>query len=215
MKFISAAIFVVVWKISIASRALFLFPVHSKSHLVVVQGLSTFLAQKGHNVTVVSPFPLSKPMENYRDIELPLTGEALEIASNVMKDPNQSIIKELFKLFEVVANMSEKMLEMPEFQKIMNEEKFDLVVIGMFMNDYILGIGDHFKCPTMMLSVGGAMTQTNLLVGNPLGVSAVPHMIATAVNGMTFLDRLKNFALYGLDLAIQVYWRHLNRKIYE
>lgn len=127
MKFISAAIFVVVWKISIASRALFLFPVHSKSHLVVVQGLSTFLAQKGHNVTVVSPFPLSKPMENYRDIELPLTGEALEIASNVMKDPNQSIIKELFKLFEVVANMSEKMLEMPEFQKIMNEEKFDLV----------------------------------------------------------------------------------------
>lgn len=54
--------------ISGAYKILFAFPSPSKSHLIVVQGLSTYLAEKGHNVTVVSPFPLSKPMDNYRDI---------------------------------------------------------------------------------------------------------------------------------------------------
>lgn len=55
-----------------SSKILVLFPSPSRSHLVVAQGITTSLAERGHEVTVVSPFPLDKPMKNYRDIKLEL-----------------------------------------------------------------------------------------------------------------------------------------------
>lgn len=209
------AIFLVIFEITFASRILFLFPTPSKSHLMVVQGLSTTLAQRGHDVTVISPFPLVKPMKNYRDIKSPISGENDELKKDMVKNPNQSKFKAVPKFLIVVNDMSRQMMNMPEYKKIMKEEKFDLVIVGAFFNEYLLGVGDHFKCPTMMLSVAGAFTVTKLLVANPLGVSAVPHMINGAPRRMNFVDRTKNILFTTLDLAFSWYFYYNQKQIYE
>ena len=55
-----------------AAKILCFYPNTGKSHLFVAKALMTELAQRGHYVTVVSGFPLSKPVQNYRDIYVPL-----------------------------------------------------------------------------------------------------------------------------------------------
>lgn len=115
----------------------------------------------------------------------------------------------------MMSNMNEDMMNLPEFKKIMEEEKFDLVVIGMFFNNFLLGLGDHFKCSTMMLSPNQAFTTTNILMGNPLAVSSVPHMMLAHSGRMGFIDRVKNFGMTGIDLAMNVYMEYLQKEIYK
>lgn len=117
-------------------------------------------------------------------------------------------------LLDSLVTMANTMLNSTEFKKIMVEEKFDLVVIGMFFNNYLLGVGDHFKCPTMMLSVSGAMTFTNLLMGNPLGVSSVRHMFMNN-DVKTFKDRVVNFVIHGVDYGLKAYMNYLMQTNYE
>lgn len=200
---------------STASRILFLFPSPSKSHLIVVQGLSTTLAERGHDVTVVSPFPLDKPMKNYRDIKVEVPEDMLKLSTLMVTNPNGSLFKLLPRLMRNLFTMGNDMLTMPKFKKIMNEESFDLVIIGMFFNNYLLGVGDHFKCPTMMLSVSGPMTLTDALVGNPLSVSASAHPFFD-VNLKTFIGRVKNFFAYGGDLLMKTtYMNYVQKQNYE
>lgn len=54
------------------AKILVVYPSPSKSHLINGKPLFTELAQRGHNVTVISNFPLENPMENYRDITIPV-----------------------------------------------------------------------------------------------------------------------------------------------
>lgn len=217
MKLISVAIFIAFCEISsvTSSRILVLFPTPSKSHVITVQGLSTALVNKGHEVTVVSPFPLGKKMKNYRDIQSPLSDEVKSFNDGILKNPKKSMIVMMPEILRIVASTGKDMMEMPEFKRIMKEEKFDLVIIGMFMNNYLLGYGDHFKCPTMMMSAAGAFTFTNMLFGNPLEVSAVSHIMSYTAGKMNFWERLKSFVAYGFDLALHYYLDYKQRIIYE
>lgn len=217
MKFIFCAIFITFCEITLidASRILVLFPTPSKSHVIALQGLSTTLAEKGHDVTVISPFPLGRKVKNYRDIKSPLSKEATSFADDLLKNPKKSLISAMPKMIEMMKNTGTDLMEMSEYKKILKEEKFDLVIIGMFMNNYLLGVGDHFKCPTMMMSVAGAMTFTNVLFGNPLEVNAVPHLMTFKSGRMNFWDRVINFVAYGFDLAMSCYLNYVQQKIYE
>lgn len=57
------------------SKILVVYPCPSKSHLVNGKVLFKSLAERGHNVTVISSFPLENPLENYRDIYIPISRE--------------------------------------------------------------------------------------------------------------------------------------------
>lgn len=213
---IIVAVFVFLCQISSASRILFLFPSPSKSHLIIVQGLSTTLAEKGHDVTVISSFPLSKPMKNYRDIESPIYAGAVEIMKEMVDNPNQSIVKRMPQVIKMMTDSAKSMMEMPEYKRILREEKFDLVIVGVILNNFLLGVGDHFKCPTIMLSVGGGFTQSNLVVGNPLSIDSVPHLFfGEKVKQLTFLDRFKNLLLYGVDLSFNVIADYIQKQMYK
>lgn len=51
-------------------KILGVFHTMAKSHAIVAQSLMKGLAEAGHEVTMLSPFPLAKPMKNYRDVEV-------------------------------------------------------------------------------------------------------------------------------------------------
>lgn len=60
-----------------SSKILVVHTTMSQSHIIVGKALYTELAKQGHDVTVISTFPLDKPLKNYRDIHVPLTKESL------------------------------------------------------------------------------------------------------------------------------------------
>lgn len=60
--------------------AAILYP--AKSHFVMYRTLLTALAEKGHEVTVISHFPLNSPVENYEDLSVQGTDLFKEMAKS-------------------------------------------------------------------------------------------------------------------------------------
>lgn len=52
-------------------KILGVFHTSSKSHYIVGGALMRALAEKGHDVTVISPFPQDNPLKNFRDVTVP------------------------------------------------------------------------------------------------------------------------------------------------
>ncbi len=49
-------------------KILGIFHTTSKSHYIAGGALMKGLAEKGHDVTVISPYPQSKPLKNFHDV---------------------------------------------------------------------------------------------------------------------------------------------------
>ena len=65
-------------------KVLGVLPFGSNSHFAVGNSILKALHKAGHEVTVISPFPQKKPMENFREIN---TAEVLE---NQQKGKNEA-----------------------------------------------------------------------------------------------------------------------------
>lgn len=52
-------------------KILGVFHTNSKSHYIAGGALMKALAEKGHEVTVISPFPQEQPLNNFHDITVP------------------------------------------------------------------------------------------------------------------------------------------------
>jgi hypothetical protein len=201
-----------------ASRILFIFPTPSKSHMIIAHSMATTLAERGHDVTMLSAFKLGKSVENFREILVPFDDEVLKKKmQEIFENPNQSIFKSLSWILNLNVDLSNKAIQLPEFQKVLKDEKFDLVIIGMFFNNFLLGFGDHFKCPTVMLSTASHMSITNSITGNPAEINAVPsmHMIPVDPTKMTFLERMQNFLMNGGELLMSAYINNRMKITYE
>lgn len=53
-----------------ASRILGVFPGPTYSHFILGHTLMAELASRGHEVTVINPFPQKTPIKNYKDVDL-------------------------------------------------------------------------------------------------------------------------------------------------
>jgi glucuronosyltransferase len=112
------------------------------------------------------------------------------------------------------ASAANETFKTPEFQKIMKEESFDLVIVGYVINHFLLGLGDHFKCPTIVLATAGKLSIVNHLNGNLIDVAAVPYLLAPYQGTMNFPQRLKTFFIYSIDHLIAQYMEYVNEKYY-
>ncbi|XP_055628473.1 UDP-glycosyltransferase UGT5-like [Toxorhynchites rutilus septentrionalis] len=187
-----------------SAKILGVFPTSSRSHYIVGSALMKALAKKGHQVTVISPFPQKKPLENYRDITTIEVLEAVKptldnILSFVQKGIYESI-KETYKFGHLITNST---MNDPAVVKLIDSnEKFDLVVLEMFMNDAMLGFAHHFKTPCVAMSTFGASKWTSDLVGNPSPPSYVPNPFLSFTDHMSFGERLVNTLMSAMDNLI-------------
>lgn len=197
------------------SRILVLYPTISKSHIIPLQTLSLALVEKGHEITFVSTFPLGKPVKNYRDVKIPFNEADMEFISEIAKDPKGKGFLYMFpKLTSVIYRVGNETLQMPEMKKLMKEEKFDLVIVGYFLTEFMLGVADHFKCPSILFSPGPTFTVINQALGNPLGTSGTPHLMLP-IKSMDFIGRLKTFLMTGVDLVMTQYFKYRARQVYK
>lgn len=196
------------------SRILVLYPTISKSHIIPLQTLAVALAEKGHEITFVSTYPLGKQVKNYRDIKIPFDEADKEFLNEIAKDPKGKGIVYMFpKLTGLIFKLGNETLQMKEMKKLMNEEKFDVVIVGFFMTEFMLGVADHFKCPSILFSPGPAFTVMLQAIGNPLGTSGTPHLMLPGK--MDFVGRLKTFVATGAELLMTQYLKYRARQVYE
>lgn len=198
-----------------SARILCVFPSGSKSHVLGVQALMKNLVKRGHEITMVSAFPLSKPMENYRDVYVPFGSGFASMMASFMRGENRNMMKVMPVITEASLDYTNVTLNAPQFRKLVEDgERFDVAVVGWFMNDYVVGVGQLFKCPTVLYFSAGFGSTVNFF-GNPTEVAAVPHMMLGNKNPMSFVDRVKNTLIYGVDAAVNQYLRYKTKPYYD
>lgn len=160
------------------AKILGVFPYPSKSHSILGQALFVELANRGHTVTFLSPYPFKiSPHENYTDIAISSQGlfdafnEELDGAYEAT-DVNPFVMLKFW--IENIKRMQEFTLSDVEVQKLLSStEKYDLCVIEFLMNESLLGFGNHFGCKIVAMSTLGQVKYINDMVHSPMPLSTV------------------------------------------
>lgn len=179
------------------------------------------LAEKGHDVTVISPFPQSKPLKNFHDVAVLGIDKLIEetFPSNMLTNSQNMGTAERIKfILSFGLAMTNYTLNHEVFQNFLrtNKIQFDVVVMEVFMNEAFLGIGHYFNAPVVGFSTFGASKWTNDMVGTPTPISYVPHLQIKFTDRMTFPERAIN-ALAYLGEAIFTEWYYMPKqeKLYD
>lgn len=115
------------------ARILGIFPLAAPSHFSTYEVALKALADRGHQVDVVSHFPLTKPHPNYTDI-INMRGETGMMAETLSFDVIESVGPKNLEEYGVVTCGNEvcKSLGSPQLQSLIknppNDPPYDLVV---------------------------------------------------------------------------------------
>jgi len=92
-------------------------------------------------------------------------------------------------------------LKNPEIMNMIHsKEKFDLVILEIFVTEAMIGYGHAFDAPVIGISSFGASLWANNLIGTPTPWSYVPHTFLSYTDNMTYSQRLFNSFVYIFDL---------------
>lgn len=192
-------------------------PTFSKSHTIPLQVLAKIMANRGHEVTFVSPFKLNENVENYREIQLEVSKESLKNFDEFGKAMSESNpLGVIAVATKTIFNLGNETLQSAVMKKLMETEKFDLLVVGWFTNNFLVGLADHFNCPSVIFFSGSIFSMLHQLVGNPLAPEGAPHGMSGTKEVNTFYQRLGNFLGYAFDVfVIRNYFNYRSKTVYE
>ncbi|XP_068141060.1 UDP-glycosyltransferase UGT5 [Drosophila tropicalis] len=177
-----------------------LFSSHSQSHLILHMSVAKALAKAGHNVTVVSMLEPKVKSKDIHVIVIPVTDEQEAILEDQMKEmasQKNTIFDTMNRLLSGMTVMIESQYELlshPKFQQIY-ETKFDLMIMGWFINDFQLGVAAKLKVPVIIDWMNAPMPVIDGYVANPSELSYVPSLFTGVAKGevMGFRHRLQNY----------------------
>lgn len=119
-------------------RILGVFPYNGKSRNIVLQSVMKTLAKNGHQVDVVSHYPLKNPMENYHDV-INLAGTVDNFINNLTVDFVQNVGGNIvFLAAESFGNKLCHLMGLEKFQKLIHnpptDPPYDLVITEVSLN---------------------------------------------------------------------------------
>ncbi|XP_055846221.1 UDP-glycosyltransferase UGT5-like [Episyrphus balteatus] len=173
----------------------------SPSHLIIHMSYIRAMVERGHNATVITSLPIKDKNPKIHHILIPQseqrTKEIADANERAKKPRNilQKIRDGLNSAFSNAPRQADPIKDQ-RFQDFMHnpDNKFDLIIMGYYFNNFHLGLAGHFKCPIVI----SFMTSTNLFldryIGNPPEVAYVPASpLVAAPNPLKFSGRLSNF----------------------
>ncbi|XP_068151167.1 UDP-glycosyltransferase UGT5-like [Drosophila tropicalis] len=188
-----------------SANILGIFTSISPSHLIIQMSTVKVLAENGHNVTVVTTLKPKVTHPKINVIQVPLTPdedkELTAMLADMTKADNKNLVLNLYRIFGQRNLIFEKMESVMFDQKVKDlyenqDNKFDLVFVGFFMNNYQLGLARKLKAPVVITAPMPPSLMLNVLIGNPSEMTYVPSFTLAVEKGkpMTFTQRLINFA---------------------
>uniref|UniRef100_A0A1I8NDZ1 UDP-glucuronosyltransferase n=1 Tax=Musca domestica TaxID=7370 RepID=A0A1I8NDZ1_MUSDO len=192
---------------SVKILAIFAFP--GPSQYILVQPFLKTLASKGYEVTCVNAFPQKQKVENFRDI--PVT-EVFESYADFIASTQVEVNKwqEMTLYSEFFYNVTETVFKNPEFQNLLKNENFDLVILEALHTDAWYSLGRHFGAPLIGVSSFGTDPVIDELMGNMSPFSYTPLVTIGYTDRMSYKERMWN-TIYQLLELLHVRWVGLPR----
>ncbi|KAL3285483.1 hypothetical protein HHI36_000015 [Cryptolaemus montrouzieri] len=184
-----------------SSNILGIFWTPTKSHHILGSALLQALAEKGHNVTMLSPYEDDVNIPTFRQKKL----EGIAGTFGQIMNPNVSIFQQTKMMYPILIQSLENFWQNEAIQELINtKEHYDVVIIMTFFNDGILAIPYHLKIPTIWFSPFGSTSLINRYVANPNLPYSTNMQISDGIPN-TFIGRLLMATMNMLLSSIEDY----------
>ncbi|XP_025193839.1 UDP-glucuronosyltransferase 2C1-like [Melanaphis sacchari] len=182
-------------------------PMPFKSHFRGFQPLFKELANRGHNLTVVSTFPLKTPLQNYTDIPISVDKSILK-SINPMELASHGFLTVVPSMWYMSTNLGQKMVSKPEMQNFIlsQDYEFNLVMVFPFCQEYTVTLGHKYKAPVINLGVSMLWPSNSKWIGEPSTFSYILDQRTRATDQMTFIERFKNTIIGIYQLFLEDYY---------
>ncbi|XP_004533721.1 UDP-glucuronosyltransferase 2B19 [Ceratitis capitata] len=190
-------------------KILGLFPHPGISHFHFFHPIMRGLAEKGHDVTVISHFPDKSPPARYKD--LPLTNlETLSDSVDLKFFENRRFYNhfvEFFLLYEWGRSACNTTLRSDALAQVLRQrQRFDVVIMEQFTSDCMAAVAHQLKAPFIGLSSCALMPWHYGRMGMPMIPSHMPALFMGQAESMTFSARLANwFTFHAMRLLYDFY----------
>lgn len=190
-------------------KILGVFPFPSRSHYAMIDPVMVRLAEKGHSVSLYSPYAQRKPVPNLREFSLAncLLSKASDDMSNMSIDRMKSIMASpiISVIFmATMANVSvESITECKPLQQLLeSDETFDLFITETFLYDATLLFAHRFKVPFITYVPNNMLPWHAERLANPSNPSYVPTIMGEYLSPMDFWQRVHNTMIYTLSVVL-------------
>lgn len=203
-----------------SARILGLFTSFSKSHVIVHMSVARALIDQGHDVTIVTTTPLPDKNPKFKHILLSTSEEKSNILESRLSEMS-NIVNPLKKVQLHIGNilrmvdMQYDAIKRSELQEIFKKDKFDLLVLGSFFNEFQLAVAAQLKVPVVFSWLITPIGYINSYAGNPNEMSYVPNILTPAEQPMTFTKRILSFIGNGFFYGVEKFANYKFQKYYE
>ena len=195
----------------LASRILVLSPMGTKSHAYGFLPLVEALAERGHQMTLVTAHPHKTKSPNIRSIVLYNLEEQVEKEWFFFKreDPVSGMTIAIKEFQKAVQQGYPTFMANKDLQEIIRTKSVDLVILDAIFNDFTLPIIDHLGVPFIYHSPGAGTPWTLAAMQVDQQFASVPMAVHDFKTPMNFPERLINTistAIFLLSRKIFVLW---------
>ncbi|KAL7306832.1 hypothetical protein TKK_0000993 [Trichogramma kaykai] len=191
--------------ISRAYKILAIFPFHAKSHDNMLSAFAKGLAERKHQVDVVTHYPAKNPPKTFK-IVVNLSGTEPPIINSFHIDFAKTIAQDVtVKVADRYGSDLCHYMNLPDFQKLIKKIKsskdklYDLVVLEAFGSSCFMGFGHLLKVPVIGISTLVEFPWISDFIGNDDNLAYVPSCSTKYFDKTKFWDRLMNLLHYHYE----------------
>lgn len=198
-------------------RILGVFPLNGRSHWMMAESIMVALTKRGHQVDVITHFPMKKTPSNYTEINIAGSLEAVQ--NNMDAKTATQFTKMNFDMLVYMAGLKIcDLLTHENIQRVIknppSDPPYDLVVVEVFMSPCYLAFGRHLKVPMVSIMTSSFLDWLEDLTGNPHNPAFMPNVFGNYESPMNFWDRLSNtlltnFISYQMNSRMDVMSKHV------
>jgi UDP:flavonoid glycosyltransferase YjiC (YdhE family) len=189
-------------------KILGVFQIPTGSHYILASKLFREIANRGHDVTFITPYVGKTKIKNLKEIPV-VSLQTILNANNtngIYQMENTTPLEKAKYITDLSYKFTNHLLGSEEVQNLLkSEEKYDAVIIYQYLNDALLGIGHHFKAPVILFSSMPLYVSESFLLSHPAPSSYVPNIMIEYTAHMNFWQRLRT-AFYDACIILHYNW---------
>ncbi|XP_049885628.1 UDP-glucosyltransferase 2-like [Pectinophora gossypiella] len=178
-----------------AYKILVVYPFPAKSHNNLGNGVVRHLLTAGHEVTYITPFPLTNPHPNLRQVDVNSIKENFPVDSVNIKALMHKEVQfaDDDSIFLAVFNLAKSAVMHKDVQTLLNDptQQFDVVVAEWMYNELYAGFAAAFNCPYLWILPYEPYVNTLSLIDEAPNPAYSPNVISDNVPPYTFTQRVQ------------------------
>ncbi|KAM3962074.1 UDP-glucosyltransferase 2-like [Aphomia sociella] len=202
-----------------ADKILVIFPLPARSHNILAEGIVKHLLNADHEVTLITPYPKTKPHKNLHVIDVSANAEIMDVSiMNMTTFLNNENPFGPTKMFEFTNLLFENTIKNPNVLQLLSDvkKKFDVVIAEYIFNDVYSGIATIFDCPFIWVSSIEPHSVILSLIDEATNPAYVPDSQSSTTPPFSFLERVSGLYVQLMGVAFkQLYTNDHSKKMFE